>query len=107
MIKALLPRRWEVSGDIGFSDPATTGQMMAAIGMVYPFVGKHIYISPDFEQEQMKLSGYAKGHIRLGYYLYLVVSLLLNKYCIAFIKMIFNEFFNDNNNKQEVANDRE
>ena len=45
--------------------------------------------------------------------LYQFITLLLNRHCIAFIKMIFNEIMDDknkeenNSNMQEVADDRQ
>ena len=91
MIKAILPRTWNVIGEIGFSDPATTGQLMAVFGAMYPVIGSHVQIVPDFEEEVMNIRGNIKGHIRLGNLLYQLISLILNIHCFKFIKLILDE----------------
>ena len=91
MIKAILPRKWNVIGEIGFSDPATTGQLMGVFGAMYPVIGSHVQIVPDFEEEIMNVRGNVKGHIRLGNLLYQLVSLILNIHCFKFIKLILDE----------------
>ena len=40
MIKAVLPRKWKLTGEIGLKDPCTTGQLMGALGALYPILGK-------------------------------------------------------------------
>ena len=91
MIKALLPRKWEVTGEVGFADPCTTGQLMGVLGAMYPILGNKVQIVPNFESEVMNFRGHLKGHIRLGNLLHQIVSLLLNRHCFKFIKMIFDE----------------
>ena len=91
MIKALLPQKWKVTGEIGFTDPCATGQLMGALGAMYPILGNKVQIVPNFEEQVINLEGNLKGHIRLGNLLYQLVSLLLNRYCFKFIKLIFAE----------------
>ena len=91
MIKAVLPRKWKITGEIGFTDPCTTGQLMGVLGAMYPILGNKVQIVPDFEEQVINLEGNLKGHIRLGNLLYQLVSLLLNRYCFKFIKLIFDE----------------
>lgn len=103
MIKAVFPRKWNLTGEVGFEDPCTTGQMMGVLGMLYPVLGNKVQLCPNFERQIINIEGYVKGHIRIGNLVYQVVSLLLNKYCFAFIKLIFDEVSNTNKqNKQEV-----
>ena len=91
MVKAILPRKWNVIGEIGFSDPATTGKLMGVLGVMYPIIGSHVQIVPDFEEEIMSIQGNVKGHIRLGNLLYQMVSLILNIHCFKFIKLVLDE----------------
>ena len=91
MIKAILPRKWRMTGEIGFDNPATTGQLMGVLGAMYPILGNKVQIVPDFENKVMNIEGSVKGHIRLGNLLYQLVSLLLNRHCFKFIKLIFDE----------------
>lgn len=91
VIKAILPRKWNVSGEIGFEDPATTGKIMGALGALYPIVGNRVQMIPDFENEVLEVEGKVKGHIRLGNLMYQLISLLLNRHCFKFIKLVFDE----------------
>ena len=91
MIKEILPRKWKVIGELGFSDPCTTGQLMGALGAMYPILGNKVQIVPNFENEVMNIEGNVKGHIRLGNLLYQLVSLILHRQCFKFIKLVFAE----------------
>lgn len=101
MIKAVLPRKWKLTGEIGFSDPCTTGQFMGALGAMYPILGNKVQIVPNFENEVINIEGNVKGHIRLGNLLYQIVSLLLNRHCFKFIKLIFNELGSSKKNQKK------
>ena len=100
VIKAILPRKWEVVGDVGFSNPATTGQFMGVLGAMYPILGNRVKIVPDFEGEVIEVKGKVKGHIRLGNLMYQLISLLLNRHCFKFIKLIFDELSGSKKKKE-------
>lgn len=55
LLKKLMPGK--IQGDVtfGFEDPSMTGKALAWISMLYPWIGEHTDITPDFEQR--KLSG--------------------------------------------------
>lgn len=91
MIKAILPRKWKLTGEIGFTDPCTTGQLMGALGAMYPILGNRVQIVPNFENEVINIEGNVNGHIRLGNLLYQLVSLILNRHCFKFIKLVLDE----------------
>lgn len=91
IIKAVLPRKWLVTGEVGFADPSTTGQFMGALGAMYPMLGNKVRIVPDFENQVMNIEGNVKGHIRLANLVYQIVSLVLNRQCFKFIKLVFDE----------------
>ncbi len=113
IFKSISPKKFLLTGNIGFDNPALTGKMMAGLGIAYPWMGNHIQINPDFERPVMELKGFVKGRIRFGVLFYHMAALLLNRNCIAFIKMIFNELMGNKNNEetdssmQEVADDRQ
>ena len=90
------------TGNVGFADPSTTGKLMGTIGAMYPIVGNHVYVVPDFENEVLEVEGNMKGHIRLGNLTYQVISLLLNPHCIKFIKLVFDELSGSKNRKKEI-----
>ena len=102
VIKAILPRKWNIDGNIGFEDPSTTGKLLGALGAMYPILGNHIRMIPDFENEVLEIEGKAKGHIRLGNLTYQLVSLLLNRHCFKFIKLIFDELGGSKKKKKEI-----
>lgn len=102
VIKAILPRKWNIDGNIGFEDPSTTGKLLGALGAMYPILGNHIRIIPDFENEVLEIEGKVKGHIRLGNLAYQLISLLLNRHCFKFIKLVFDELGASKKRKKEI-----
>lgn len=63
LLKHILPGKVEGSLHIGMGDPAGTGQILALYGMLYPFIGNHIDIQPDFEQKIIEGELFIKGRI--------------------------------------------
>ncbi len=63
LLKSISPRKIEGSLLIGTGDPASTGQVLAVYGMLYPLLGNHIDIVPDFEQQIVEGDLYVKGKI--------------------------------------------
>ena len=63
-------RRWkpkELKGLIhfGFEDPYHTGQALAVLSMIYPFVGGNLSVDPDFEQRVLEGNIKVAGRIAL------------------------------------------
>lgn len=87
LLKHILPRKWEISGTVGFDDPSVTGEILAVLGMAYPFISKHIHIKGDFEDNKLAVNGYAKGHIVLIKVIVLGGILYFNKNIRRVIKM--------------------
>ena len=65
LLKRIAPRKVKGYLHIGMEDPATTGQILGYYGMLYPLIGGHIDVVPDFDQ--VILEGFLKirGHITL------------------------------------------
>lgn len=63
LLISIRPRK--ISGDllIGTGDPAGTGQILAIYGMLYPVIGNHISITPDFERQIIEGNLFVKGRI--------------------------------------------
>ena len=57
----------------------------------------------NFENEVLNVNGHLKGHIRLGNMLYQLVSLLLNRHCFKFIKLIFDELGSSKKNQKSKS----
>lgn len=63
----------------GFEDPCHTGQVLAGVSMLYPFLGDGTEIIPDFEHKVFKGNLRAKGRIRLGHLACLLWKLFWNR----------------------------
>lgn len=71
LLRFLKPQKLKVSAHFGFEDPSITGYVLAIGSMIYPFLGNHIDIRPDFDQEILEGEIFISGNIRA---LYLLIS---------------------------------
>lgn len=65
-----LLKRWKpkvIKGAIhfGFEDPYHTGQALAGLSMIYPFIGDHLSVEPDFERRILKGDIKIRGGFRM------------------------------------------
>lgn len=65
-MRHVLPRRTDIYAVIGTGNPASTGQILAVQGMLYPWLGDKVHIVPDFEEEHFEGGFHLRGHIRVG-----------------------------------------
>lgn len=79
ILKCLAPRKYKGYIGFGFEDPATTGNALVYISLLYPWFGKDISVIPDFEKANMDIHLDMKGHFGLYYILYWLISLFVNK----------------------------
>lgn len=79
MVHHLLPVRGSGNLRIGLAEPAATGQMCGVLAMLMPFYGKHLELIPDFEQQIVEGKVSCRGRIRLGYLVWRVLLLILNR----------------------------
>lgn len=63
LLKSIFPRKIRGNLLIGAGDPASTGQILAIYGILYPLLGNHIDIVPDFEQQILEGDLLVKGRI--------------------------------------------
>ena len=63
LLKGILPKKLEGTLRIGIGDPASTGQVMAVYGILYPLLGDNIAITPDFEEQVIEGRLNIKGKI--------------------------------------------
>lgn len=78
-LKTLRPRKAEVYAEVGFADPAVTGYVLALISMIYPFIGEHTEVLPDFEHRIFRGRIFVKGRIRALHIVSFVLRLLMDK----------------------------
>ena len=58
------PKNVKIVGKIGLEDPYMTGQLLAVLGVLFPFLGEHTVIVPDFENPVLDGSAHIEGEIR-------------------------------------------
>lgn len=63
----------------GMDDPATTGYILAVLGIFYGKFGKSFSIRPNFEEKQFETELRAKGRIRMSRFVHLAWKLWRNK----------------------------
>lgn len=63
LLKSILPGKISGSLLIGTGDPASTGQVLAVYGILYPMLGNHITVTPDFERQIVEGELFLRGKI--------------------------------------------
>lgn len=88
LLLKVFPKKWKLWMHYGFSDPATTGEALGVISIIYPFVIGHIAIEPDFDKAVFEEKFEAKGHIRLITILIIAIRMFLSKNIRKTIKIL-------------------
>lgn len=79
IILHVIPTKASGSATLGFDDPATTGQVLAACSVLYALYGDSIVITPDFERSVLEGDLDLKGRIRAGTIAFCAVRVLLDR----------------------------
>lgn len=79
LLKAILPRKWEINASLGFEDPSLTGYVCAVSGAMYMCFRKHIHIVGDFDEEKIDAKAYFKGRIYIVVLVYVFLRVWFNK----------------------------
>lgn len=88
ILRHILPRKLWGWIEFGASDPATTGEVLAVAGMLYPVMPRKLMLYPDFENTVLNLDVSLGGRIRLVVLLFHGVKILLDKNVRRLIKKI-------------------
>lgn len=91
LLKALKPDKFEADLIVGTGDPASTGDILAVYGMLYPFWGTHVRIAGDFERQHLEGYVYIKGKIRAFTFLRVAWKFYRNKDIRKLIKLLKKE----------------
>ncbi len=75
----LKPKKLRVKMEYGFEDPYHTGQMLAALSVLYAFTGEYMEIEPNFERRMLKGDLYVKGKLRAFHILMFGLKMILDK----------------------------
>lgn len=91
LLKSILPRKLEANLTVGLGDPANTAQILAVHGMLYPLIGNHIFITPDFENSVFEGDFFFKGKITLFRVLKTAIKVYFNKDLRKVIRLLKRE----------------
>lgn len=91
VLKSICPRT--IKGDliIGTGQPDTTGYVLAVYGMLYPIIGSHLNITPDFENTVYEGELLIKGRITIFVLLWNGLRLILDKQLHVLMKQLKRE----------------
>ena len=91
LLKSISPKKVKGNLTIGTGDPASTGQVLAIYGMLYPILGNNISITPDFEQQIIEGKLFVKGRITAFKALKMALVIYFNKDVGRVIKLLKRE----------------
>ena len=91
LLKMLRPRKVKGSILVGTGDPASTGQILAIFGIVYPFLDADIILTPDFEQAILEGDLEARGRITVFRLLKIGITIYFNKDLRRMMKLFKRE----------------
>lgn len=63
LLRRLNPKKLEAEVVYGFEDPCLTGQVLAGLSVLYPFMGDHVDITPNFEKRILRGRCCIKGKL--------------------------------------------
>ncbi len=91
ILKMVRPHKCSIHLLIGLDDPSGTGQIMAIYGMLYPLVGRHVFLQADFEEKIVEGDLYIKGKITVIVFLIAALKLYMDKNIRKLLKMLKRE----------------
>lgn len=86
----ILPQKGTVDLQIGFKNPATTGQLLGILGMLYPRFNGKLSVTPYFDKSILEGEVAFQGRIRLMTLVIVGVKTILDKNIRTFIKKVRN-----------------
>lgn len=91
IVRAVRPGKCRINLIAGTGDPASTGQILALYGMLYPFIGNNVFIQADFEEQRVEGDLYIKGKITIYRLLFAAFRVYSDKNIRQLIKMLKRE----------------
>ena len=91
LLYSIRPRKIRGSILVGTGDPASTGQVFAIYGILYPILGNQIAITPDFERQVLAGELFAKGKVTVFRLVKTALIIYFNKDLRRIIKMFKRE----------------
>lgn len=65
ILRELMPKKGGGYVRFGTGDPYTTGQVMEAAALLYPYYGEQIDVIPVFDEAGLEMKGDVRGRVRL------------------------------------------
>ena len=91
LLRKIKPDTFRAALVIGTDDPATTAQILAVHGMLYPLLGNCIALQGDFEQQRIEGQVFLKGKIRVFTFLRVFIKIYFNKEIKKLIRLLKKE----------------
>ncbi|WP_462414563.1 DUF2953 domain-containing protein, partial [Eisenbergiella tayi] len=91
LLKHALPQKTNVNFIVGTGDLASTAQILAIHGILYPVIGETVHISPDFEEARLEGDFDIRGRVRIAVVLDVVLRIILDKKTWRFIRQLKKE----------------
>ena len=91
LLKSIMPRKVKGKLTVGTGDPASTGQILAIHGMLYPWLGNNISVTPDFDNQIIEGELLIKGRITVCRALKVALVIFFNKDVKRVIKLFKRE----------------
>ena len=79
LLKHILPRKIKGYVVYGADNPATTGQVLGIVSVIYARTGQILEIRPNFMEKQLECDVLIKGRIQVFTLLLIAVKVILNK----------------------------
>lgn len=79
LLKHIFPRKLKGYVAYGAGNPATTGQVLGILSVIYARTGQILEIRPNFEEKQLESDMIISGRIQLFTLLVIVVKVILHK----------------------------
>lgn len=83
-LKRLIAHVWPGKGRLhvvfGFEDPYTTGQVLSAASLIYPFYHRQLELEPVFGERILEVEGNLKGRIRVWNLIWLFFGIWRDKH---------------------------
>lgn len=91
LLKSIAPRKIKGYLHIGMEDPATTGQILGYYGMLYPLIGEHIDVVPDFDHVILEGTLKIRGNITLFQAVRIACTIYFDKDLQKLIRLLKRE----------------
>lgn len=91
ILSYIRPRKFQADLTIGMDDPAATGKILSYYGMLYPLIGGHVNIVPDFERKRIEGTVLIKGKVRLFTFVRAAIRIYFSKDIRKLIRLFKKE----------------